>query len=77
LLQHFSAADGYFEVVKILVKAGVDVNSISDESKTPLDLVINRSDRAQTKAYLLAHGAMTAKEKLSPQLYGPALKKYR
>jgi ankyrin repeat protein len=56
LTQHWSAASGYFEVVKLLVEAGADVNCASDTGMTPLALMGNKWP--EISEYLQLHGAL-------------------
>lgn len=45
-------------MVKLLVEAGANLNSISETLETPLDLVNQRSDRREIASYLRSHGAL-------------------
>ncbi|KAB8206326.1 ankyrin [Aspergillus parasiticus] len=53
---HSAAWNGHTEVVKLLVEAGADVNSVTELGHTPLSLVIDKSN--EIGEYLKQHGAV-------------------
>jgi ankyrin repeat protein len=58
---HWAAHNGHTECVRMLVEAGANINSMSDTSKTPLDMV-KKGNKNLISSILLAAGAKTGSE---------------
>lgn len=46
---HLASVSGYYEIAKILIKAGADCFVLDNEEKTPIDLAIEEEDREMLK----------------------------
>ncbi|OBT51771.1 hypothetical protein VE04_08327 [Pseudogymnoascus sp. 24MN13] len=60
---HWAASNGHQECVCMLVAAKADVNPVSDQFTTPLDMAIKQGNK-KIEQFLLAQGAKTATEVL-------------
>ena len=61
---HVAAFCGHCDVAQILIEAGADVNALSDDCVTPLDMAV-KNNEIQMAKLLLRHGArMTDNEEL-------------
>ena len=58
---HFAAQRGHRQVVELLLQANADVNALTREAKTPLDLARD----AAVKVLLIQQGGKTSNEVLS------------
>ncbi|KAH0032185.1 glycosyltransferase family 31 protein, partial [Aureobasidium melanogenum] len=59
---HWAAANGHFHCVRELLAAGAEHSAVSDQNKTPLDMVLGRTDRTAIEEILRDVGALTMKE---------------
>ena len=57
---HWAAHNGHLEFVCLLLQFGAAVNPVSDQRKTPLDMVIDRKDRRDIEKRLHDAGAERA-----------------
>ena len=58
---HWASYHGHIECVKLLVAAGAELNPISDQNMTPLDLAF-KNNQGLMSDFLVKHGAKEAKE---------------
>ncbi|KAH0366141.1 hypothetical protein KCU65_g5575, partial [Aureobasidium melanogenum] len=59
---HWAAASGHFLCVQELLAAGAEHSPVSDQSKTPLDMVLGRPERMAIEKILRDAGALTMRE---------------
>lgn len=58
---HWAANNGHLEVVRELIDAGADVNPVSDQFKSPLDMAVEQG-QTEVEEVLRVAGAKTAAE---------------
>ncbi|KAL2871675.1 ankyrin repeat domain-containing protein [Aspergillus lucknowensis] len=58
---HWAAHNDHIDCVALLIQAGADVNAVSDQAKTPLDMALGRGHDAIAEL-LVANGAKTQED---------------
>jgi ankyrin repeat protein len=53
---------GHTEIVKMLVEAGADLNHMTNDGRTPLDMVYNSHRGRDMRQFLISRGAKTGSE---------------
>ncbi len=58
---HYAVDDGNFEIVKYLVEMGAEINSLSLNKETPLDIAL-RKDFKEISEFLIKNGGMSSRQ---------------